>query len=144
MSVDESHTLERIGSISHLVGNLLIVQGDLQATIAFDSDSIVCLEDRTIVGKVCTLHSLHTILGLALRGLCCTFDGDDDLLSSVQVEEVFGPVTTPLYSIRFNSDQEIDEKFRVTVRRCFFYLSSHTRAQHTHTYTHTLPSKRHS
>ncbi|KAJ3278805.1 hypothetical protein HDU76_009731, partial [Blyttiomyces sp. JEL0837] len=77
--------LHEIGTIDSHVEDQLIVKssrsGDVQV---LDEDSILFLQDKTIVGKVF---------------------------------ETFGPVACPLYSIRFNSSDEIDrEKYAIGVK----------------------------
>eukprot|EP01112_Ceratiomyxa_fruticulosa_P020590 TRINITY_DN7055_c0_g1_i1.p1 TRINITY_DN7055_c0_g1~~TRINITY_DN7055_c0_g1_i1.p1 ORF type:complete len:572 (-),score=134.08 TRINITY_DN7055_c0_g1_i1:22-1737(-) len=73
-----THTLVPIGDIAHVIDNLLVINSTRSST-TLDLNSILCLGDRTVVGRV---------------------------------EEVFGPVKEPFYSVRFPNPIDTEKFFK--------------------------------
>lgn len=52
VTLTENNRLVRVGIISHVVEDLLVVQSDKNPLSLLDMDSVLCLSDKTIIGKV--------------------------------------------------------------------------------------------
>ncbi|KAJ3106416.1 hypothetical protein HDU97_006401 [Phlyctochytrium planicorne] len=94
--------LKEVGTISGHVESQVIIQSTIDGeSQVLDADTIILLQDRTIVGKI---------------------------------YETFGPVICPFYSVRFNTPEEIDEKFKIGTKVYFipflakFVLTAHLRS----------------
>jgi H/ACA ribonucleoprotein complex non-core subunit NAF1 len=70
VEIKPDHVLKRIGFISHTVESTLLIQADKDTT-TLDIDSVLCSEDRKVLGKV---------------------------------EDVIGPVSKPVYTVRLASE----------------------------------------
>src|SRR5688572_23905713 len=93
-----SGSRHRCSSCVVLITETNFLQGN-KNTRALDIDSILCLGDKTVLGKV----------------LLCFIWCTDSILH--KIEEVFGPVSQPHYSVRIAQDR--DAKF---VPVCSFML----------------------
>jgi rRNA processing protein Gar1 len=90
LEITDQHVLEQIGIFQHAVDVYVVVEG-LKFVPAIDMDTILCSDERKVLGKV---------------------------------EEVFGPVVHPKYTVRFASQAEIPKLKEV----CPNYLFNFSRA----------------
>jgi len=71
--ISDSSSLYRAGSIMSRMADMVVIQGSRNSKV-LDSGSVVCLDDRTALGRV---------------------------------DDVFGPVTEPFYTVRFAKESDI-------------------------------------
>ena len=117
--VEPCDTLEKVGEIMSIVGNIVIVRGlavnHVKSEHVLDAESLLVFEDRKVLGYVSYL-TFRMIYA--------------DSYVWWQIYETFGPTSQPLYQVKFNQHYPLDtnkvwlsrEVFHVPKRSHFVFV----------------------
>jgi hypothetical protein len=92
ITLTENDVIEPIGHVAHIVDEFVVIQSK-SGTSALDLESLLCLEDRTIIGRVRYLTFNHSIFLLYHQSLqffvidcfvlfCCYLSGSRNIWKS--------------------------------------------------------------
>lgn len=112
--IDDQAELARFGKVESVIETVVVVKADTGGDWrVLDEGTVVCWEDRTVIGTVRPPLSLSPSLGLNR----CPHAHSDPV---TQIFETFGSVQQPFYSIRFPSSSPPDPAVFTHARAVFY------------------------
>jgi hypothetical protein len=97
--LDEAVELAKFGKVESVIENVVVIRADTSGNYrVLDEGTVVCWEDRTVIGNV---RALLPLTSCPCAMLMRVSDVSSAETTHTQIFETFGSVQQPFYSIRF-------------------------------------------